>query len=366
MMNKFKSIVLGIAFFSTILGLSAQEKSFEDQVKSISAEITEITEREKEALKVEVAQINSQKEAGTLTESQAEDLKIRAAERSADLIGEQVAIEEAKLQTLVQAKANGEIQYFEVPEEELNIGKLKISTSWDWESDEEEEEEEYYYDNKYKKTHGMRSSSQFVFAFGTNNTLVDHRLSSLDNSTYNIGSLFFELGGSRTSRIAENWSVGYFKYGFSVLWNNLRPKNNNYFEIDGNQTNLVPYPKQLKTSARLRNIEIVFPLHLEFDFSKPTYREDYKLFRKNKGFRLGMGGYGGFRFQTKQFIKYYENDLKYKEKSKGGYNVSNFIYGLSAYAGFKSTSLYVKYDLNPLFANTEERNISLGLRFDFE
>jgi hypothetical protein len=212
----------------------------------------------------------------------------------------------------------------------------------------------------------MRSSSQFVFAFGTNTTLVDNRLSSLDNATYNIGSMFFELGGSRASRIAENWSVGYFKYGFSVLWNNLRPKNNNYFEIDGNQTNLVPYPKQLKTSARLRNIEVVFPLHLEFDFSKPTYRKDYKIFRKNRGFRVGMGGYGGFRFQTKQFIKYYENDLKYKEKSKGNYNVSNFIYGLSAYVGHKSTSLYVKYDLNPLFANSEERNISLGLRFDFE
>ncbi len=29
-----------------------------------------------------------------------------------------------------------------------------------------------------------------------------------------------------------------------------------------------------------------------------------------------------------------------------------------------STSLYVKYDLNPLFKNTETRNISFGIRFD--
>ena len=39
-------------------------------------------------------------------------------------------------------------------------------------------------------------------------------------------------------------------------------------------------------------------------------------------------------------------------------------YGLSAYVGYKSTSLYVKYDLNPLFKNSETRNISMGIRLD--
>ena len=38
-------------------------------------------------------------------------------------------------------------------------------------------------------------------------------------------------------------------------------------------------------------------------------------------------------------------------KQKGDFNVNNFIYGLSAYIGYKETSLYVKYDLNPIFEN---------------
>lgn len=41
-------------------------------------------------------------------------------------------------------------------------------------------------------------------------------------------------------------------------------------------------------------------------------------------------------------------------------------YGLSTYLGYKSTSFYVKYDLNPLFIDTETRNISLGICFDFD
>jgi hypothetical protein len=37
---------------------------------------------------------------------------------------------------------------------------------------------------------------------------------------------------------------------------------------------------------------------------------------------------------------------------------------LTGYLGYKDASLYVKYDLNPLFKDTETSNISLGVRFD--
>jgi hypothetical protein len=39
-------------------------------------------------------------------------------------------------------------------------------------------------------------------------------------------------------------------------------------------------------------------------------------------------------------------------------------YGLSSYLGYNSTCFYVKYDLNPLFKNTDTRNISMGSRLD--
>lgn len=59
--------------------------------------------------------------------------------------------------------------------------------------------------------------------------------------------------------------------------------------------------------------------------------------------------------------------IKPYKKQKGDYNVNNFIYGLSSYVGYKEISLYLKYDLNPIFKNNaiDENNISLGIRFDF-
>jgi hypothetical protein len=58
---------------------------------------------------------------------------------------------------------------------------------------------------------------------------------------------------------------------------------------------------------------------------------------------------------------------KPNRKEKGDFNVNDFIYGVSAYLGFSETSLYVKYDLNPMFADNavKQNNVSLGVRFDF-
>ena len=43
------------------------------------------------------------------------------------------------------------------------------------------------------------------------------------------------------------------------------------------------------------------------------------------------------------------------------------LYTVSAYLGYGQTSLYVKYDLNPMFKNNniDQNNVSLGIRFDF-
>jgi hypothetical protein len=51
---------------------------------------------------------------------------------------------------------------------------------------------------------------------------------------------------------------------------------------------------------------------------------------------------------------------------KNDFNTNDLVYGLSGYVGWGATSLYAKYDLNPIFMepNVEIRNVSLGVRFD--
>ena len=121
--------------------------------------------------------------------------------------------------------------------------------------------------------------------------------------------------------------------------------------------------------SRFRNVYLTLPLHLEFDFTpKKVSKDGTKTnFRTHESVRLGIGGYAGVRIKSKQILKYEIDDVKIKERQKGDFNVSDFNYGLSAYLGYGQTSLYVKYDLNPMFKNNniDQNNVSLGIRFDF-
>ncbi|WP_296637102.1 hypothetical protein [Polaribacter sp.] len=74
----------------------------------------------------------------------------------------------------------------------------------------------------------------------------------------------------------------------------------------------------------------------------------------------------GFKLGTRQYIEFNDNDnIETEQLQFDNFNMNIFNYGLNSYVGFKSTSFYWKYDLNPLFKNTETRNISMGIRFDF-
>jgi hypothetical protein len=150
------------------------------------------------------------------------------------------------------------------------------------------------------------------------------------------------------------------------MYNNLRPTDNRVFVVNGQQTNLEVNPINMKDS-RFRNVYLVLPVHLEFDFSGNRMKDDKPFFKTHQSFRLGLGGYAGINLKSKQIINFDDNDLKGRERTKGDFNTSNFIYGLSSYVGYKSTSLYLKYDLNPLFEKNivDQNNVSLGIRFDF-
>ncbi len=115
------------------------------------------------------------------------------------------------------------------------------------------------------------------------------------------------------------------------------------------------------------NLNNVFPVHLKFDFTKTKDRDGKKIFKTHQSVRLGMVGYASFRIKSKQKLCYEIDGNEFTTKEKGDFNVNDFIYGVSTYIGYKATSLYLKYDLNPLFQDNavKQNNISLGIRFDF-
>jgi hypothetical protein len=144
------------------------------------------------------------------------------------------------------------------------------------------------------------------------------------------------------------------------------PTDNRYFVDNGTTTDLETNPVNMKES-RFRNVNLVFPMHLEFDLSGKTERDGKTYFNTHQSFRLGIGGFAGVNLKSKQIICYDIDGYDTRNVTKGSFNTNDFIYGLSTYVGYKSTSLYLKYDLSPLFKDNpiNQNNISLGVRFDF-
>lgn len=320
------------------------QETFESRTKAIASEIEIITKEEKKALKKEIEEINIQLQNGTITKEQADDKKIKLAEERAKNIEFKVAQVQQELKDLVQQKVDGKIK-------ETDSSKTFS----------------FHFDPKKHSKHKSgecRTTSQFVFAFGVNNLATNKSVANSDFRYW--GSHFYEWGVTANTRIFKNYNLLHAKYGLSVMYNNLRPTDNRFFDETGNQTNLVTSSLHLEDS-RFRNVYLVAPLHLEFDFSGADKNGDKTVFKTHESVRVGLGGYFGANLKSKQIL-FYENangdDVK--ERTKGDYNVNDFIYGASAYIGYKTISLYAKYDLSPMFKNNavKQNNVSLGLRFD--
>ncbi len=365
-----KKIILILVLLSTTITLS-QQKIFEKEVSKISKKIEHITKTQKDSLKAKVIAIDKQFENGEISKSTANTLKKEVAAYHARRIEKLVGEQERLLQQLVQDKTNGKIASSKdvITAEDDNTFTIgnKVFRLNIREGDQKKRDKRRKERWKHKNKRQRSTTTQFVFAMGINNVLADDDLNSLNNSEYELWrSRFYELGWTWKTRFSRKPSSLYLKYGASFLWNNLRPKNNQQHVINGNTTMLATRIDEVLTESRLRHVQMNFPVHLEWDFSRSkTYDDGFVRDRTNKSVRIGVGGFVGFKLGTRQYLEYKDNNgTDVKEVQKDNFNMNTVNYGLSAYLGYRSTSFYVKYDLNPLFQNTEIRNISMGIRLD--
>jgi len=362
-----KNFTLYLAMFACLLAskLSAQE-TFEVRAKAIAEKIENITREEKALLKSDLEDVNKELESGIITKQVADEKKLKLAETRAKNIETRIALIQVELKELVQEKVDGKMNESpsgksfgttivlgggsddSIHSREINITSMKV-----------------YENNKEKQARlSKRTTSQFVFAAGLNNLITN---ASVANSDFKYwGSHFYEWGFTYNTRLLKNDNLLHLKYGMSLMYNNLRPTDNRVFVVNGNQTNLETSAINLDDS-RFRNVFLTVPLHLEFDFTKAKIKDGKKTFKTHKSVRLGIGGYAGLRVKSKQKLSFDDNGNEYNTKEKGDFNVNDFIYGVSTYIGYEQTSLYLKYDLNPLFSDNaiKQNNVSLGIRFDF-
>ena len=336
--------------------LNAQEASVLEKIEILKEQKSKIITSEKELLKQEVDAINELLATGEITIENAQQRKEEVAKTRALNIDNKVAIIDNKIALI---ERNGTLDAIDeesklwigIGAEDKESGEILFGINFD--TDKEKEV-------KYDK----RSRINVVLATGFNNVIIDGQ--NINDSEYKIaGSRFFEFGLVNTTRVFKNSNWLRVRYGLSYQSNGLKPVKNQYFVQNGDQTLLQSYDLELKKS-KFRLDHIVVPFHFEFGGSKKEEDEHKIRYKTDKKIKLGIGGYAGLRIATRQKLKYEENGENVKDKTKKSFNTNEITYGLSGYLGVGDCSLYVKYDLSPIFNNAlvDQNNISVGVRFE--
>lgn len=201
-------------------------------------------------------------------------------------------------------------------------------------------------------------------AFGVGNVATD---GAFANSEFGyMRSNYFEWGvAARTpfSKTNNKWGI---RYGLGFKYNGLATTQNQEFALAGNQTVTAPSAKELrKNYAYFRNTYVTIPISLDFTTTSKVYNEANRRFTTKEGINFGVGGYVGYNINSKQFIRYENADgYKISEQQKGDWNVNDFQYGLTAYAGKDHFKVVLKYDLSPVFSNNlvDQNYWSVGLQ----
>lgn len=350
------TIALSLWLFTTMYA-QAQENNHDTQtaIEQLTELKEKIIEEEKEALKRDVESINARLENETITEVEAETLKQEAAEKHALNIENRLAIIDNKVALL---KRNGNVD-----DDEDNGMIIRIGSSG---KDSKNDNVLFIGPKNKQRKYDRRTTSDLVFAFGLNNVITEGE--SLQDSDFKVaGSRFAELGWAWKTRVFKNTNWIRVKYGVSFQFNSLKPTDNRFYVDTGEQTELQNYPLNLDKS-KFRMDNLVVPIHFEFGPSKKNEYDDYFRYSTENKITVGLGGYAGINLGARQKLKFEEDGEDQKLKLKADYNTNKFIYGLSGYIGWQGVALYAKYDLNAIFKNNpvEQRNISLGLRFDVD
>jgi hypothetical protein len=208
----------------------------------------------------------------------------------------------------------------------------------------------------------------FNLELGFNNYLQNGRFPEAYGEDYALNPL-----GSRyvaLSSIFETHTSGplSFQWGGSLSWYNFRFDDPRIraFNEDG-ITFFEPVVtanngRRSKLTAVYLNASLVPMLYLGKGASERTCNKKYR----HSGFRVGLGGYAGYRIDSYSKFVYIDNGDRRKDRDKGNFALNNFRYGARFQAGYKGVDIFVNYDLNNLFiANRgpELNAFSFGLIF---
>ncbi|SDG56440.1 coiled-coil domain-containing protein [Psychroflexus sediminis] len=353
--------------------LTAQNRDFsafaEDEKQELQALLSRIETEEKSLLKAKVKDINTQLENGELTAEEAQDLKLEAAENTAitiskaqDLVYDWAAFQKRKYGEVSFEQFEDYVSYLSIIDE---LGLKPTSFTFDIFTISSKKESERTTDYKERDLpYSPRTDSDLTIGISFNNAVLEG--GSLDDTP-------FKFGGSRSFEIGYEWSTRVFKetnflrinYGVALQFNGLKPKDNQIFVQNGEQTELETYAFDLEKS-KFRMDNLIIPIHFQFGSSKTRLLDNGNKRFSDHDFKIGIGGFAGINILNTQKLKFDDGRRDEKLKQRDDFNTNNLLYGLSTYIGWEDFAVFAQYNLNPIFTDNirDLNNFQLGVRWN--
>jgi hypothetical protein len=189
------------------------------------------------------------------------------------------------------------------------------------------------------------------------NTLTDVKAQpgQMEPDLKPVGSRYVSLNWLYDIRIGKVGSPFHLMTGPELSFNNYMLDNNARFINTNGVTTIASEPERSLDKSKLAVTTLNLPLMASLRFRGNNDKD---------GFRIGAGGFAGYRLGSHTKIKYSEDGRTRKDKDRGSYNLNDFQYGLQGFIGIRSLELFGKYHLNDLFSNDrgiQAQTLSFGI-----
>ena len=220
-------------------------------------------------------------------------------------------------------------------------------------TDEDEDEDEV-------KKRRARGTSHFTnFDFGTNNYLNEGSFPDEDNALYSVrpwGSWYVGINSIYRTYLNKAF---YVEWGGGISWYNFKFENDHTrvfdtangvdFQIDSQYPGASFRKSKLTATYISASIVPVIAIGDRYKRDRNSFW-DWSDGGEHSGFRIGFGGYAGYRIDSYSKIVFDLDGDKKKKRNHDNYSLENFRYGARIQLGLGDTDFFFNYDLNELFS----------------
>ena len=215
-----------------------------------------------------------------------------------------------------------------------------------------------------RKDQYKKNIHNFNIAMGLNNWLdKGGSLNGLADDSYSVkpwGSWYFGLSSVNKTQLKN---ILFLEWGTELVWYNWKLEDPSYQVTKATTQVNFAQPANINDIEAIKSKLVASYLNVSLvpliDFTQGTRKVivneagSFKWNRSKKiGFRIGVGGYLGYRmYGRSKYVHKEDNKLRNKEKDNGNFYLSNVRYGLRGRVGWRGMDLFVNYDLNQVFTS---------------